>query len=497
MSDDLPRRSALGVLRKVFFSLLWLSLIACGLVLWDTAHFLRTPGSAGSEPPLAVVETWYNNALKGVLPWDVPKKEPSEPKDVIISIEAGATFDRVAWDLKKAGAISNVFRFRLLGKYENALGGVRAGEYLVNTGWTPEQVLYQITKGRAVLYRLSLREGLTWWETAAAVEEQGFAKAADLSAVLRDPAFLAAHNIPFADAEGFLLPETYLLKKPKTLDAAQAKEMAAFLVESFWTRTEPVWSRLPVRQGGTVVERRFAPDGSIVRPSRNGTVTSASGNDATASGERNATVPSGSRNGTTPSPRNGTVPSASSVGAAPSDSPETALPTGSRNATAPAQGATPPATPPSVAISGPARPEDIDPAALKRLVILASLVERETAVPSERARVAGVYALRLEKGMLLQCDPTIIYGVGPSFTGAIRRSQLDDEKNLYNTYIHPGLPPGPICSPGLEALKAALNPEKHEYLYFVAKGTDGGHTFSKNLADHNKAVQEYRRTQGR
>ena len=135
----------------------------------------------------------------------------------------------------------------------------------------------------------------------------------------------------------------------------------------------------------------------------------------------------------------------------------------------------------------------MDPAALRRLVILATLVEKETGLPSERPRVAGVYANRLRLGMLLQCDPTIIYGVGPEFSGAIRRSQLEDENNLYNTYKHAGLPPGPICSPGMESVMAAAWPEKHDYLFFVATGGgDGGHVFSRTMTEHNRAVQVYR-----
>ncbi len=450
-----PRRAALRplrLMRRLFFLLLWLGLIAGGLIFWDAAHFLRTPGCANEEPPLAVLETWFNQALKGVPPWDIPAKAPAEPADVIITIEPGATFIRVAWDLRKAGAISNVSRFLLLGKYENALGTVKAGKYMVSTGWTPDRVLKEITSGRAILYRLTLREGLTWWETVKAVEDQGFAKAADFTAVLHDPKFLADHHIPFDDAEGFLFPETYLLPEPKTLDKVQAEKIAAYLVDSFWSRNEAVWSRLPVKQGGNAVERRFSKDGALIRPSRNATAppTQAGGNGAS----RNATVADG--NGTLPVDGGG-----------------------------------------SFTVLGPATPEDVDPAALKRLLTLASLVEKETAVPAERPRVAGVYAKRLEKGMLLQCDPTIIYGVGPSFSGSIRRSQLDDEKNLYNTYIHPGLPPGPICSPGPESLKAAVSPEEHDYLYFVANGVNGGHVFSKTLNEHNKAVQEYRRTQGR
>jgi len=127
---------------------------------------------------------------------------------------------------------------------------------------------------------------------------------------------------------------------------------------------------------------------------------------------------------------------------------------------------------------------------LLRLVTLASLVEKETAVPQERAKIAGVYRNRLERGMRLQCDPTVIYGLGPEFDGNLTKQDLKDRSNEYNTYAHPGLPPGPICSPGLASLKAALHPEDHDYYYFVAKG-DGSHKFSKTLREHNRAVRKY------
>ena len=106
--------------------------------------------------------------------------------------------------------------------------------------------------------------------------------------------------------------------------------------------------------------------------------------------------------------------------------------------------------------------------------------------------MAGVYANRLEKNMLLQAEPTVIYGLGRNFDGPLLRSQLDNANNRYNTYQNPGLPPGPICSFGVSALEAAIHPEKHDYLYFVATGRDRGHTFSKTLSDHNRAVRDYR-----
>lgn len=137
-------------------------------------------------------------------------------------------------------------------------------------------------------------------------------------------------------------------------------------------------------------------------------------------------------------------------------------------------------------------PQAKDPHTLHQLVILATLVEKETGIGTERSKVAGVYAKRLAIGMLLQCDPTIIYGLGQNFDGRLRRSHLQDATNPYNTYIHPGLPPGPICSPGQAALMAAAYPEEHEFLYFVAK-SDGSHQFSRTLREHNNAVIKYQR----
>ena len=127
---------------------------------------------------------------------------------------------------------------------------------------------------------------------------------------------------------------------------------------------------------------------------------------------------------------------------------------------------------------------------LKKVLTLASMVEKETGVASERGRIAGVFSNRVKKRMLLQCDPTVIYGLGTAFDGNLRRPHLEDGKNPYNTYRLRGLPPGPVCSPGLESLLAAKNPERHNYLYFVSKG-DGSHHFSATLKEHNRAVRKY------
>ncbi|MGD8439520.1 MAG: endolytic transglycosylase MltG, partial [Holophagae bacterium] len=128
------------------------------------------------------------------------------------------------------------------------------------------------------------------------------------------------------------------------------------------------------------------------------------------------------------------------------------------------------------------------------IVTLASMVEAETAIDVERRRIAGVFVNRLRRGMLLQCDPTVVYALKRrgEWHGRLLRIhwQVDDP---YNTYRYPGLPPGPINSPGEAALRAALDPETHDYLYFVAS-PDGGHAFSETLADHNQAVAAWRRS---
>jgi len=122
-------------------------------------------------------------------------------------------------------------------------------------------------------------------------------------------------------------------------------------------------------------------------------------------------------------------------------------------------------------------------------LIMASIVERETGVPSERQEVAGVFVRRLQKGMRLQTDPTVIYGMGDSYEGRIRTRDLR-AYTPYNTYRINGLPPTPIALPGRDSVHAALHPADGDSLYFVARG-DGSHKFSRTLAEHQQAVREF------
>jgi UPF0755 protein len=128
-------------------------------------------------------------------------------------------------------------------------------------------------------------------------------------------------------------------------------------------------------------------------------------------------------------------------------------------------------------------------------LIMASIVEKETGLDADRPMVAAVFVNRLRLGMLLQTDPTVIYGLGSRFDGNLRKRDLQDD-TPYNTYTRTGLPPTPIAMPGLASLQAALQPKHSDALYFVARG-DGSSQFSRTLDEHNRAVAKYQKNGGR
>ena len=146
----------------------------------------------------------------------------------------------------------------------------------------------------------------------------------------------------------------------------------------------------------------------------------------------------------------------------------------------------------------PRRAPNLPVATPEEAVVLASIVEKETGIAGERPQVASVFVNRLRKGMRLQSDPTVVYGLtggtGP-LGRALTRKDLQ-APSPYNTYLNPGLPPGPIANPGRAALEAVLNPAQTPFLYFVADGS-GGHAFAKTLAEHNRNVAKWRKLQMR
>lgn len=127
-------------------------------------------------------------------------------------------------------------------------------------------------------------------------------------------------------------------------------------------------------------------------------------------------------------------------------------------------------------------------------LVMASIIEKETGAAADRGKVASVFVNRLKRGMLLQTDPTVIYGLGDRFDGNLRKKDLLAD-TPYNTYTRPGLPPTPISLPGMASIQAAMNPPATDFLYFVARG-DGTSAFSRTLEEHNRAVNQYQRGKG-
>ncbi len=301
-----------------------------------------------------------------------------------VEIKQGANLVEIANLLQEKNIITDANKFKILTRYKKQDTNLKAGTFLLSPAWTAPRILQELVDGNAILHKITIREGLPWWEVAQLFEKEGYCTAKDFEKVIYDKEFLKQNGIVFDNAEGFLYPDTYLLLKPAKMDLDSAKKVVARLITTFWQKTEKLWQ-----------DPKF----------------------------------------------NGEKPNSST---------------------------------------------------LKEIIILASIVERETRVEEERAKVAGVYYNRLRIKMLLQADPTIIYGLGKAFEGSILKRHLQDKKNAYNTYIYGGLPPGPICSPSLASLSATVNPAKHKFYYFVASGIGAGHVFSTNLKEHNRAVQKYR-----
>ena len=300
------------------------------------------------------------------------------PEDsVVFEIPAGSAFATVSRDLAERGFIDHADWYRWYARLLDKAGGVHAGEYLIEVGTTPAQLLEMFIAGDVQLYSFTIVEGWTFRELVTALTAD---ETVEVSIVYEDwPAVLESFSADVEHPEGLFLPETYRFPKGTTgVDILrQAYALMQRTLEEEWQDRD---TNLPLRSG-------------------------------------------------------------------------------------------------------------------YEALILASIVEKETALATERPKIAGVFTRRLVQGMRLQTDPTVIYGIGVDFNGNLTRLDLRTD-TPYNTYTRGGLPPTPIALPGRDAINAALHPAAGSELYFVATGLgDGSHKFSATKAEHDIAVQEYLRRQ--
>jgi len=297
-------------------------------------------------------------------------------KSAVVNIARGSSLQSITTILAAKGIIYEDVRFLLLAKISGVSGMLQAGEFRLDTGKKPLEVLKALVVAKAIQYAITIPEGLRASEIAAVFGEGGWFDPRSFTNLMVDKEFMAKHGLSGLDSlEGYLYPDTYLL----TRDVRGAEKIMGLMIARF----NKVWAEI-------TAQREEKPD-------------------------------------------------------------------------------------------------------RQKTLILASMVEKETGAPAERPLIAGVFLNRLQLGMRLQSDPTVLYGL-ENHVGTITRSDLQNP-NAYNTYAVAGLPAGPICSPGKEALLAVLAPTPTKDLYFVSKN-DGTHHFSATLAEHNSAVQKYQRKKG-
>jgi UPF0755 protein len=289
----------------------------------------------------------------------------------VFQISPGSNIKSIAQDMTRRGIIDDPWLFILLAKLKDVETRVRAGEYRLEAGQTPDDLLETFTSGKSIQYGFTVIEGWSFRQMMDALAEDPV-----IVHTLQgksDAEVMRAIGYPDQHPEGMFFPDTYRFPKGTT-DAdflKRAYDVMQQHLEREWLQREP---DLPLNSS-------------------------------------------------------------------------------------------------------------------YEALILASIIEKETAVGSERPLIAGVFTERLRRNMRLQTDPTIIYGLGSGFDGDIRFRDLKKD-TPYNTYLHAGLTPTPIALPGLDSIRAALHPEPTKALYFVSKG-DGTHHFSATLEEHNAAVARY------
>lgn len=301
----------------------------------------------------------------------------SADEKVVFEIPHGTSFRQVAENLEKQGLILSAFKLRVLGKITAQSGHVKSGEYALNKGMSPREILSILVSGKSIQYPITFPEGTNIYEMAKLLEGKGLFKADDFIKACRDKKLI--HDllgIDVSSLEGYLYPETYNVTKYTPLN-----DLITNMVQNF----KNVYAALETHSPGRA----------------------------------------------------------------------TGLPR-------------------------------------HELVILASMVEKETGAPEERGMIASVFYNRLKKQMKLQSDPTILYGIWLE-SGVYKENITKDDiqrPTRYNTYTVERLPFGPIANPGRDALAAVLKPAATEYLFFVSRN-DGTHVFTRTYEEHMKAVKDF------
>ncbi len=296
-------------------------------------------------------------------------------KEKTVHIEPGTDAGSILLQLEYEGVIADARLARIYLRYAAAEGSsLKAGEYRFREPLSTPQVVAKLARGEVATHPVTLIEGLTLPESAAALAAAGRGDLEALLREMRDPARIADLDPDATDLEGYLFPDTYRFASG-TSESAIVDELVGTFRRRYRDRLETV----------------------------------------------------------------------------------------------------------------------AEPGELRRTVTLASVVEKEAQLDGERPVIAGVYAHRLRRRMPLQADPTVIYALIllDRWDGNLRRPDLKVD-SPYNTYRYPGLPPGPICSPGLASLEAAAAPADTPYLYFVSRN-DGSHVFAATLAEHNRNVERWQR----
>ena len=294
---------------------------------------------------------------------------------VTFTVSSGQHLSIIAQNLKDQDLISNLIGFKLYVRIKKAATRIKAGEYEMNTGMSPETILSILTSGKSKLYRFTIPEGVNMQEIAILAQEAGLCSQKQFLSLCNDLEFINQLKLPGMTLEGYLFPDTYFFSRE-----TDCKTLIKKMISTFNKTFNDKWKARAKKIGLSVHE----------------------------------------------------------------------------------------------------------------VVILASIIEKETGNGKERPIISSVFHNRLKRHMRLESDPTVIYGVS-DYDGRIRYKHLR-RVTPYNTYKIDGLPAGPIANPGAQALKAALYPAQTNYLFFVSKN-DTTHKFSTNLKDHNRAVKKYQLNQ--